>query len=502
MVEDGDPIGGLRGGFSQEKLDRSVIAIPLLEEMAASAAAAPHAVIIDLSLVHPGGLEEARDRLHALIADIVGADHETVVDVAKGRYTQQYAYARLRTEQIRELARRGTERDPDEGTEPVLHRIWPDFPVGVLLTDSVSTIKADAASIAFSARGRGITWAVADTGIDGAHPHFAAHDTLDLGGAVAHMDFVDPDADLSAGPTDPNGHGTHVAGIIAGEFDPEHPPAGATGEVHVARSRRTEHNRSVQDREVLAGRISGVAPLTKLVSLRVLDEDGNGNVSSLLAALGYVQQANEFGRRIRIHGINLSVGYGFDPEWFACGQSPLCAEVDRLVRSGVVVVVAAGNTGYLQRGPQESNLNAGLAQTINDPGNADLAITVGSTHRCEPHVYGVSYFSSKGPTGDGRAKPDVVAPGEKIVSCAAGSGAREVAALTGDPVEYRELSGTSMAAPHVSGAVAAFLSIRQEFIGRPERVKRLVLDTATDLGRERYFQGHGLVDLMRAIQAV
>ena len=61
-----------------------------------------------------------------------------------------------------------------------------------------------------------------------------------------------------------------------------------------------------------------------------------------------------------------------------------------------------------------------MALTINDPGNADLAITVGSTHRDMPHVYGVSYFSSKGPTGDGRLKPDLVAPGEKIISCATG----------------------------------------------------------------------------------
>ena len=58
--------------------------------------------------------------------------------------------------------------------------------------------------------------------------------------------------------------------------------------------------------------------------------------------------------------------------------------------------------------------------TINDPGNAELAITVGSTHRDMPHIYGVSYFSSKGPTGDGRIKPDLVAPGEKIISCAVG----------------------------------------------------------------------------------
>ena len=106
---------------------------------------------------------------------------------------------------------------------------------------------------------------------------------------------------------------------------------------------------------------------------------------------------------MRIHGVNLSVGYDFDPKWFACGQSPLCVEVDRLVRSGVVVVVAAGNTGYgtLSTMPSGSP-RFGLGMTINDPGNAERAITVGATHRDTPHAYGVSYFSSKGPTGDGR----------------------------------------------------------------------------------------------------
>jgi serine protease AprX len=67
---------------------------------------------------------------------------------------------------------------------------------------------------------------------------------------------------------------------------------------------------------------------------------------------------------------------------------------------------------------------------------------------------------------------------------------------------YVEDSGTSMAAPHVSGAVANFLSIRREFIGRPDEVKRIFCESATSLGRERYFEGHGLVDLMRAIQSI
>jgi subtilisin family serine protease len=145
--------------------------------------------------------------------------------------------------------------------------------------------------------------------------------------------------------------------------------------------------------------------------------------------------------------------------------------------------------------------------TINDPGNAEAAITVGSTHRDMPHIYGVSYFSSKGPTGDGRLKPDLVAPGEKIVSCQAGSGAGGSVGAARAPANaitayYKEDSGTSMAAPHVSGAIAAFLSIRREFIGRPERVKEIFMSSATDLRRDRYFQGSGLVDLMRAIQSV
>jgi subtilisin family serine protease len=201
----------------------------------------------------------------------------------------------------------------------------------------------------------------------------------------------------------------------------------------------------------------------------------------------------------------MSVGYGFDPEWFGCGQSPLCIEVNRLVHSGVSVVVAAGNTGYWKRGATEAAINSGLDLTINDPGNAQEAITVGSTHREKPHTFGVSYFSSKGPTGDGRLKPDLVAPGEKVLSCAAGASKAEIEKKIdeGDVgVDYRQASGTSMAAPHVSGAIAAFLSARIEFIGQPQRVKEIFTESATDLGRDKYFQGHGLVDLMRAIQTV
>jgi subtilisin family serine protease len=199
-----------------------------------------------------------------------------------------------------------------------------------------------------------------------------------------------------------------------------------------------------------------------------------------------------------VHGVNMSLGYDFDPEWFACGQSPVCVEVDGLVRSGVAVVIAAGNTGK------------GFALTINDPGNAELAVTVGATHRDMPHRYGVSYFSSKGPTGDGRRKPDLLAPGERIISCGAGPDLQTYLKKVGAPPQgagsnvayYLERSGTSMAAPHVSGIIAGILSTRSEFVGLPEEVKDLLVKNATDLGRDRNFQGSGLVDMMRTIQAV
>ena len=114
---------------------------------------------------------------------------------------------------------------------------------------------------------------------------------------------------------------------------------------------------------------------------------------------------------------------------------------------------------------------------------------MGATHHSEPHTYGVSYFSSRGPTGDGRMKPDIVAPGEKIRSTAPGG-------------KMLLMDGTSMAAPHVSGVCALLMGRYPELIGEPERIKQILMRTATDLGRERHFQGAGLVDALRALQSV
>ncbi len=108
---------------------------------------------------------------------------------------------------------------------------------------------------------------------------------------------------------------------------------------------------------------------------------------------------------------------------------------------------------------------------------------------------GRSYFSSRGPTADGRQKPDLVAPGEKILSCR--HDAEPDSAAVDDL--YVEMSGTSMAAPHVSGIIAAFLSARSEFTGYPDRVKRILLDSCTDLGRDRPMQGAGLPNLTKML---
>jgi serine protease AprX len=592
--------------FTPEVLDKTVIAIPLLEQLETEAKALaqdsshppkPHPIIIDLNLEYEGGRAAARIKVEDLVQALLqefGIDPKRQgINKAKSEFSQQYLFGVLEGRVIRELVRRDNARQPAVTTEVLgvfvahraIYRIWPDFPVKGLITKSVSTVKADAARNSFAALGENIVWAVMDSGIDARHPHFAKHENLKLSAPLVHRDFI-----ALSGNEEPLidvfGHGTHVAGIIAGEMTTS-PTTLITATVKY----RDERGEVIPETLHLPA-ISGMAPKCKLLSLKVLDDNGDGLASNLIAAIEQIQEINGNGRRIRVHGVNMSVGYDFEPEWFACGQSPLCVEVDRLVRSGVVVVVAAGNTGYgWAQSAFRGTIAAGMDLTINDPGNAELAITVGSTHREMPHIYGVSYFSSKGPTGDGRLKPDLVAPGEKIISCASGGRpieplqAEAVAPTTVDgpagevsPVavpeetarpaaaaptavgpevavasaatlsavvvleetaltssataaapasdtvhpempatsppeapqvevptmhgQYREDSGTSMAAPHVSGVIAAFLSVRREYIGQPEAVKQIFLSTATDLRRTPYFQGRGLVDLMRAIQSV
>jgi serine protease AprX len=465
---------------------------------------APVPVMAELNLRCSEGADGAFRRLDRLWERVTGGPGPT-------RISEQYATGSLSVRQMKRLV--AADAAPEVWSARSLHRLWPDFPVKPHIDGSCVTIKADASRRAFNAYGNGIVWAVVDSGIWSGHPHFQAYRTLD------HPDVRDlhrvfpPDggaATAEGALTDETGHGTHVAGIIAGAVDPWLAEGGRS--VRVTANRYNVENpreplrvpREVADTSLLAG----MAPRARLVSLKVLGAGGTteDRVGRLIRALAYVRQVNGEGvEGMRIHGVNLSVGYEFDPEWFACGQSPLCKEVDKLVRSGVVVVVAAGNSGYgTLTTAMEAPNRFGLGMTINDPGNAERAITVGSTHRDSPHTYGVSYFSSKGPTGDGRRKPDLVAPGERITSCAAGGNLAAVAAGPPDPgtAVYVEDSGTSMAASHVSGAIAALLSVRREFIGRPDDVKEIVVNASTSLGRGADFEGGGLLDLMRALQSV
>ena len=242
-------------------------------------------------------------------------------------------------------------------------------------------------------------------------------------------------------------------------------------------------------------KITAIAPEAKLIAYKVLDDSGGGSDAKIIKALDHIFDTNAESNDLVIHGVNLSLGGPFNPEIFGCGDSPLCKQLRKLWRQGVVVVLAAGNEGFLelQQGSESVALNLDLS--IGDPANLDECLAVGSVHKTKPHFYGVSYFSSRGPTADGRAKPDLVAPGEKILSCRAGGRDR------GNPLNdlYVAMSGTSMAAPHVSGAVACFLSLRREYIGYPDRVKEHLLANCSDLKRDRMHQGAGIPNITKML---
>ncbi len=267
-------------------------------------------------------------------------------------------------------------------------------------------------------------------------------------------------------------HGTHVAGILGADW----------------RSGDSESDRlsAAPGEEVVR---QGICPRIELYDLRVLKQDGTGDEFSINSAMQWVRSINQRTDSSAVHGVNLSLAIPHDMANFACGRTPVCEEVERLVGAGVVVVAAAGNRGKTEHQNKKRIWEDGYQSiSITDPGNAEAAITVGATHKHEPHTYGVSYFSSRGPTGDGRRKPDLVAPGEKIWSTTPGQDAEE-------------MDGTSQAAPHVAGAAALLMQRYPELIGRPQKIKRILCESATDLGREPYFQGAGMLDILRALQS-
>ncbi len=319
----------------------------------------------------------------------------------------------LPAEQIRVLAE-----------EPYVRRVWEDLPVRALLDVSVPKIRAPQVwSMGWT--GEGIRVAVIDTGIDLHHP-----DVRDQ--VVATADFSG-----QGSVQDGDGHGTHVASIIAG-----------TGRAS-------------------GGKYRGVAPAAELYIAKVLDDQGRGYTSYVIAGLDWALAQH-------VHVVNLSLGTEIPCD----GSDALSKACDALAERGIVVCVAAGNTG-----PGEG--------TVGSPGCARRVITVGATTDHDQ----VALFSSRGPTADGRVKPDICFPGEGIVA------ARAQNTRMGTPVDafYTAASGTSMATPHCAGAVALLLEAEPHLT--PAEVKERLMRTAVDLGLAPNIQGAGRGDVLAAMEA-
>jgi len=268
--------------------------------------------------------------------------------------------------------------------------------------------------------GEGVTVALIDTGADRDHKALA-------GKIVAFKDFVNNQTDSY----DDNGHGTHCASLVAGEKG------------------------------------TGVAPGAKLVVIKVMDREGACYLSDALNALDWCLENKE---RYGIRVVSFSVG-GESP---SDGTSLLDEACNKMVEKGLVMCVAAGNSGP-------------SASSIVIPGDAENVITVGAVDRSGT----IFELSSRGPTAKGDTKPDLVTMGVDVVS-----------ALAGSKSGKSSLSGTSMAVPQVSGAVALLLQAKSDLA--PADVKRVLLKTADDLGGpgQDNVYGYGALNLTGALASI
>jgi serine protease AprX len=295
--------------------------------------------------------------------------------------------------------------------------------------------------------GAGVGVAVIDSGINDSHPDLRNSDGSSR--VVYHQDFTGTSTTNSTGGQyDLYGHGTHVAGIIGG-------------------------NGSLS-----GGQYEGVAPGVSLIDLRALDLNGVGTDSTVIAA---VQQAVALKSTYNIRVINLSLGRGIPASYT---QDPLCQAVEAAWKSGIVVVVAAGNYGRLS-----VNGSNGFG-TVTAPGNDPYVLTVGATKSngsTSASAETIASYSSKGPTTyDHVVKPDIMAPGNAVVSLAApgatleGAYPAEFVTGTDGNNDYFTLSGTSMATPAVVGAVA--LLLQEQSTLTPDQVKARLMKTAYKMG--------------------
>ncbi|MEU6992410.1 S8 family serine peptidase [Streptomyces sp. NPDC046465] len=307
-----------------------------------------------------------------------------------------------------------------------IDRVWLDGSRKATLDKSVKQIGADKAWDA-GYDGKGVRIAVLDTGVDATHPDLK-------GQVVAEKNFSgSPDT------KDRYGHGTHVASIAAG-----------TG----AKS---------------GGKFKGVAPGAKLLNGKVLDDDGFGDDSGIVAGM-------EWAAAEGADVVNLSLGGGDAP-----GTDPLEAAVDKLSKDkGILFAISAGNDGR--------------PGSVGSPGSADAALTVGAVDDNDK----LADFSSQGPrVGDGAIKPDVTAPGVDITAAAAPGSVIEKE-VGQNPEGYLTISGTSMASPHVAGA-AALLKQQHPDWKQPEL--KGALTGSTKAGDYAPFQqGSGRIAVDKAIE--
>jgi serine protease AprX len=300
--------------------------------------------------------------------------------------------------------------------------------------------------------GRGIAVAVVDSGV-AAHPDLA-------GRIVASIDFTSDNPQVTTTLSDPGGHGTHVAGLIAG------------------------------DGKSSGGAFTGIAPNAEIVSVRVFDANGSAMLSTVLQGLQWIVN-NRSTYNIRV--ANLS--FGATPSG-SYRTDLLAAAVEVLTFANVTVVAAAGNGGP---GPG----------TVTTPGYDPFVITVGAadtTLSTAPLAATVPFWSARGPTPfDGHDKPDIIAPGRKLIGPLAISGAlaglypdRIVTALGASIPSYFSMSGTSMSAAIVSGTVALMLERNPSLT--PRQIKTRLRDTAIELPyTSEKAMGAGIVNALSAV---